>query len=85
MLNKMCNPDITHLFVSNMSENKQLYALYLDCTDTPGWVGGLFNDEDCSTIAKYACKNGRAELNGKAYNYPEKNCCKCGKGKGRTK
>lgn len=51
--------------------------------DTPNWHNGFWNT--CDLYVKYGwCKDGKiASANnwpgGKAYNYPEKNCVKCGK------
>ena len=62
------------------------------CTDTPQWT-----DTDSFTCDGYKtndwCRNGKALRHpwestfggiGSSYNYPEKNCCICGKGKGKA-
>jgi len=51
------------------------------CSDTPGWENPY--GYTCSTYEKF-CKDGRAQDGkhwtlGKKYNYPERNCCVCGK------
>lgn len=52
------------------------------CTDTPGWHN-LFS-RDCPVYDHKFCQDGAALLGfeyslGEKYNYPERNCCSCGK------
>ena len=51
------------------------------CVDTPGWAD--LDGNDCEIYASYICVNGIAhpETEGSDFNYPERNCCACGKGK----
>ena len=58
--------------------------LDLDCADTDSWVNGY--EQDCKSYSKRWCENGAAKPGsewsfGSYYNYPENNCCVCGKGK----
>ena len=53
------------------------------CTDTPSWDNGY--GQDCSLYGTRYCENGAAKPGheadlGAKYNYPENNCCVCGKG-----
>ena len=61
----------------------------LDCSDTPEWDNrGDGSGFDCKEYAeKKWCENGAARPGhedslGSKHNYPENNCCVCGKGKG---
>ena len=55
--------------------------MYLVCKDTPGCQNDM--GKSCSYVSKYNCSNGKVgEYSGRSWQYPEKNCCKCGKGKG---
>ena len=54
----------------------------LGCINTKGWKNG--EGHDCSSYEKMWCFNGGAKVDsewslGAAYNYPEENCCACGK------
>ena len=54
-----------------------------DCTDTPLWDDGAFG-EDCNTYRTYWCERNAMKpeyefMFGSKSNYPEKNCCGCGK------
>ena len=58
----------------------------LACIDTPGWKNG--HGIDCKDYERSLCKNGRLKKGttlGESYNYPEENCCACGKGYSWTK
>ena len=53
------------------------------CMDTPSWDDGAFG-EDCKTYRNYWCENNAMKpeyefMFGSKSNYPEKNCCGCGK------
>ena len=53
------------------------------CTDTPSWNNGY--GLDCRSYGARRCANGAARPGlewalGAKYNYPENNCCVCGKG-----
>lgn len=56
------------------------------CPDTPSWDDGY--GYGCSQYAGDWCKNGGPVPGGLRiganYNYPEKNCCVCGKGNFRN-
>ena len=57
---------------------------YWGCVDTDNWVSSM--GDDCEYYAKHYCENGSAKRGnegvfGSDFNYPEKNCCVCGKGK----
>ena len=65
-------------------------TLYNDsgCVDTDSWENG--HGENCISYANRFCQNNGANLGsewalGSTYNYPENNCCVCGKGKLRGK
>ena len=51
------------------------------CTDTESWENGF--DEDCSSYVtkcrEGAVVPGNENSIGSMWNYPEKNCCVCGK------
>ena len=53
----------------------------IECVDTEGWKGRGF---DCTYFEKYLCRSGRPRYGygSISYNYPEENCCACGKGQG---
>ena len=57
-------------------------VFHLDCIDTPGWNNGAYG---CDTYkSKKWCEGGSAAPGsqwtlGKQFNYPEDNCCICGK------
>ena len=62
---------------------------YLGCADTSGW-DTLIGEEpplqiyDCSSYADEFCENGSARQGsewamGSLYDFPEENCCVCGK------
>ena len=58
--------------------------IYFDsaCVDTVSWVNG--HGHDCKSYGKQWCENGAAKAGsewtlGSTYNYPENNCCVCGK------
>ena len=60
-------------------------SIYIDsdCVDTDCWENGY--DHDCNSYATQWCENGAANTGsewtlGSTYNYPENNCCVCGKG-----
>jgi hypothetical protein len=47
------------------------------CTDTPDWSDGR---DGCGGYRQFGwCKDNVAKLSGALYNFPEKNCCGCGK------
>ena len=53
------------------------------CMDTPLWDDGAFG-EDCNTYRTYWCERNAMKpeyefMFGSKSNYPEKNCCGCGK------
>lgn len=57
----------------------------LKCTDTPGWRNGHGFGNSCDLYAKTYCENGKAKSTtrwalGRNNNWPEHNCCVCGKG-----
>ena len=61
----------------------------LDCSDTPEWDNkGDGSGFDCKEyVERNWCENGAARPGhedslGSNHNYPENNCCVCGKGKG---
>ena len=56
------------------------------CDDNADWDdnNGYIPKRDCGYFARYNCENGRARPGkadklGAVYNYPEQNCCACGK------
>ena len=57
---------------------------YLDCVDTASWVNGY--GYGCTSYGELSwCENGAAKTGsewtlGSKFNYPENNCCVCGKG-----
>ena len=69
----------------NTNGNKYLSLLIrcnLACVDTGCWTNG--HGHGCASYAKQWCQNGAANSGsewtlGSTYNYPEKNCCVCGK------
>jgi hypothetical protein len=66
----------------NTNDIKYIYLIIyfdLDCVDTGYWVNG--HGHDCKSYSKRWCENGAAKKLGSKYNYPENNCCVCGKGK----
>ena len=56
-----------------------------NCTDTPSWKSSSgFYWNDCDSYSNNWCQNrkvrpGKQYMLGKYYNYPEDNCCVCGK------
>ena len=61
----------------------------LACVDTPSWKNNRFGNNwaDCDVYARNYCRNGvlnwggeGIKMGGKVNNYPEHNCCACGKG-----
>ena len=55
--------------------------LFLGCIDTKDWNPG-YEKYDCNWYAKYWCKNKKPTnewVSGSKANYPEENCCACGK------
>ena len=75
----------TNVFVIHIIDNTWLLNkchIYLACTDTPSWNDGSGTQhttcEDYRT--KYCWDNSAKSLAGVSYNFPEKNCCGCGKG-----
>ena len=59
---------------------------HLACVDTESWINK--HGHDCNTYAKNWCEYGGAKTGkevtlGSVYNYPENNCCVCGKDKNR--
>ena len=63
-----------------------MLSIYCDlgCTDTDSWNNGYA--ETCSSYKSEWCENEGAKPDGgwalgSTYNYPENNCCVCGKGK----
>ena len=52
------------------------------CTDTPGWTNG--KNKNCDFYNKKRCKDGTFRKGqkwsiGLQFNFPEQNCCSCGK------
>lgn len=72
------------------TSNKSLIILKcqitLACTDTASWNDGYGMScnhyrTSCTDYPTYYCCDGKAgSLSGVFYNFPEKNCCGCGKG-----
>jgi hypothetical protein len=59
-------------------------SLNASCVDTAAWTNG--HGYDCIGYAQDLCSDGEPKMNmrwalGPEYNYPEKNCCACGKSK----
>ena len=57
------------------------WILFLGCIDTKNWNPG-YEKYDCNWYAKHWCKNRRPTnewVSGSKANYPEENCCACGK------
>jgi len=53
------------------------------CQDTPDWTNGAFK-QTCKDYASKWCENGKFKAGfehtgGSQYNFPESNCCVCGK------
>ena len=66
-------------------DNNQLmnkFHVYLACTDTPSWNDGIGpGGNKCEFYRKEFCRdNSSGRLAGASFNFPEKNCCGCGKG-----
>ena len=66
-----------------------LYNLSLGCVDTVGWTNGYSTTGTCAYYGSTMCENGKARPGweaglGEHNNYPERNCCVCGKPKGRS-
>ena len=55
--------------------------IYLACTDTPSWNDGFGDTCEDYRLRSYCQDNSAGLLAGFAYNFPERNCCGCGKGK----
>ena len=70
------------MFFAHIFAQFNQIIFYLGCSDKPSWYDGL--GHDCNTYAYLQwCENGAAKPGtglGAIYNYPEKNCCVCGKG-----
>jgi len=54
------------------------------CVNTPGWTNGDAYKHPCANYAKVWCDAGKARAGsewtlGAKWNFPEKNCCVCGK------
>ena len=65
---------------TNNNDLLNLYRFFTGCTDTSNWNDGQGNG--CDDYSKYGCENGAFKNNwngGIYYNYPEQNCCACGK------
>ena len=63
-------------------DNNQLmnkFHVYLACTDTPSWDDGL--GDTCEHYRITFCQDNKVheDLAGASFNFPEKNCCGCGK------
>ena len=55
---------------------------YLACTDTPSWNDGI-SQSTCENYRITICRdNSAGTLAGASFNFPEKNCCGCGKTNG---
>ena len=74
------------VYINNIGTKSTFQTLYCDsgCTDTTSWYNGF--NRDCLYYAEKICQNGDARPGmdyslGSKYNYPEKNCCVCGKDK----
>lgn len=72
--------------VAKASENiapPSLGALLSEsCDDTPGWTNGHGAGYTCAYFANFYNNNygyGRCDYQGSSINYPERNCCVCGK------
>ena len=52
------------------------FCFSLDCVDTPGWIDR--DGDSCDEYRRYYCHDGASNV-GSKYNYPEINCCGCGK------
>ena len=52
--------------------------IFLACTDTPSWDDG--DGETCADYRRWYCyENNAGPISGPIFNYPELNCCGCGK------
>ena len=51
--------------------------IFLACTDTPSWDDG--DGETCPDYRTNYCFDNIASVAGPFWNYPELNCCGCGK------
>ena len=51
--------------------------IFLACTDTPSWDD--VHGKTCADYRKKYCFDNIAYVNGFLVNYPEQNCCGCGK------
>ena len=56
------------------------------CVDDENWHNGFWHD--CAKYAEEWCENGNAKPGqewtlGEKYNFPERHCCICGKGKSK--
>merc|ERR1740139_1861373 len=54
------------------------------CVNTPGWTNSHAYKHPCANYAKVWCDAGKARAGsewtlGAKWNFPEKNCCVCGK------
>ena len=55
----------------------QISRFIIECVDTPGWDDGSRIKYDCGKYRRvFKCAEN---LIGELYNYPEQNCCGCGK------
>ena len=57
----------------------------LDCIDALSWEDGF--EETCTDYGNEYCENGRFKTDyehycGSTHNFPEENCCSCGKNRG---
>ena len=76
-------------------ETNAFFLIFLDCFDNIDWDNagyrGAFkyqglDAEDCNDYTRHHCaygfvKPGHKNMLGLYYNYPEDNCCACGKGR----
>merc|ERR1719272_1846815 len=74
----------TTLLACVASATKADPAAAAKCVNTPGWTNGDAYKHPCSNYAKVWCDAGKARAGsewtlGAKWNFPEKNCCVCGK------
>ena len=73
-----CHVDATNSTIHTIF----LVIAIIGCVDTTNWNNGF--SQYCATYAASWCENGKAKSGwewtlGAKYNYPENNCCVCGK------
>ena len=63
-----------------LNRNGKKRDVYLGCTDTPFWDDRISHLGDCPLYRQKHCRNNSpGTLAGAAFNFPEINCCGCGK------